>query len=416
MTLSRRHFLTIASVGAAGATTLSLAACGEDATRDNNGVVDFYGEHQAGIVTPVQDRMHFAAFDIKTDSRDELIEMLKNWTYAAAKMTQGRDVGQFGAMDGPYVAPPEDTGEAFELKPARLTITFGFGPGLFEDSSGNDRFGVASRRPAALRTLPHFPGDNLDPARSGGDICVQACSDDPQVAVHAVRNLARIGFGKVSVRWSQLGFGRTSSTTDAQKTARNLFGFKDGTANLKAEEGDLIDRFVWVASDDDSAAGWLAGGSYLVARRIKMHIEIWDRTSLGEQEAIVGRDKKQGAPLSGGGEFTTPDFDVVGGDGAPIIGANAHLRLAHPNQNNGARILRRGYNFTDGTTDLGNLDAGLFFLAFTRDPDANFIPMQLSLARSDPMNEYIQHTGSAIFAVPPGVAEGGYVGQGLFEG
>ena len=416
MSISRRRFLTLAGASAAGASTLSLAACGDDGeATDFDDVVKFYGAHQAGIVTPVQDRLHFAAFDITTDSRDELVELLKHWTNAAAQMTQGRDVGEFGAMDGPYLAPPEDTGEAFDLGPARLTITFGFGPGLFEDSNGDDRFGIADRRPSALRTLPHFPGDTLDPARSGGDLCVQACSDDPQVAVHAVRNLARIGFGKVSVRWSQLGFGRTSSTSDAQKTPRNLFGFKDGTSNLKLEDQELIDSFVWVAPDDDPAAAWLADGSYLVSRRIKMHIEIWDRTSLGEQEAIVGRDKKVGAPLSGGNEFTTPDFEAAGGDGAPIIAASAHVRLAHPAQNDGAHLLRRGFNFTDGSTDLGNLDAGLFFLAFTRDIDRNFVPVQLNLARHDTLNEYIQHTGSAIFAVPAGVTEGGYIGQALFE-
>jgi deferrochelatase/peroxidase EfeB len=245
---------------------------------------------------------------------------------------------------------------------------------------------------------------------------VQACSDDPQVAVHAVRNLARIGFGKVAVRWSQLGFGRTSSTSDTQKTPRNLFGFKDGTNNLKSQEQDLIDSFVWVAPDDGAAAAWLAGGSYLISRRIKMHIEIWDRTSLGEQEAIIGRDKKAGAPLSGGTEFTAPEFTEAGGDGAPIIAPSSHLHLAHPEQNKGTRILRRGFNFADGSTTLGNLDAGLFFLAFTRDPDKHFIPLQSNLARNDTLNEYIQHTGSAIFAVPAGVAEGGYVGQALFEG
>jgi deferrochelatase/peroxidase EfeB len=416
MTLSRRHFLTLAGASAAGATTISLAACANnsDAAKVDD-LVEFHGEHQAGIVTPVQDRLHFAAFDIKTDSRDELIELLKNWTNAAAKMTQGLDVGEFGAMDGPYIAPPQDTGEAFDLQPARLTITFGFGPGLFQDTNGNDRFGLAAHRPVALRPLPHFPGDNLDQARSGGDLCVQACSGDPQVAVHAVRNLARIGFGIVSVRWSQLGFGRTSSTSDAQKTPRNLFGFKDGTNNLKVEEQDLIDSFVWVAPDDDAAAAWLAGGSYLVARRIKMHIEIWDRTSLQEQEAIIGRDKLVGAPLSGGNEFTSPEFDEAGGDAAPIIAETAHLRLAHPAQNDGTRILRRGFNFTDGSTTLGNLDAGLFFLAYTRDPDKHFIPLQSNLARNDAMNEYIQHTGSAIFAVPAGVTDGDYIGQALFE-
>lgn len=416
MSLSRRRFLALAGAGTAGAVALPLTGCGGDSeAAPVDDVVAFHGAHQAGIVTPAQDRLHFAAFDVTTDSRDDLVELLRAWTAAAANMTQGRDVGEFGAMDGPYLAPPEDTGEAYGLRPARLTLTFGFGPGLFTDDAGNDRFGLAARRPTALRILPHFPGDNLDPNRSGGDLCVQACSDDPQVAVHAIRNLARIGFGTVTVRWSQLGFGRTSSTSDTQATPRNLFGFKDGTSNVKAEHDDLLDQFVWVGPDDDRTAGWLAGGSYLVARRINMHIETWDRTSLQEQEAVIGRDKKQGAPLSGGDEFATPDFAMSGAEDAPIIPVGSHVRVAHPDQNDGSHILRRGYNFTDGSNGLGNLDAGLFFIAYTREPDKHFIPLQTNLARNDTLNEYIQHTGSALFAIPPGVSDGGYIGQSLFE-
>ncbi len=421
MRLSRRHFLSIVGASTAGIAATSVTGCGSDSDRaaagttaEADGVVAFHGVHQSGITTPAQDRLHFAAFDVTTGSRDDLVGLLKAWTDAAAAMTKGQDVGAFGAMDGPYIAPPEDTGEAYGLPPARLTITFGFGPGLFEDDDGTDRFGLATRRPAALRTLPHFPGDNLDPRRSGGDLCIQACSDDPQVAVHAIRNLARIGFGSASIRWSQLGFGRTSSTSGSQTTPRNLFGFKDGTSNIKAEQPDVLDRSVWVGPGDDTAADWLVGGSYLVVRRIDMHIETWDRTSLQEQEAIIGRSKKHGAPLSSGDEFTEPDFTLNAADGSPIIPRTAHVRVAHPAHNGGSQILRRGYNFTDGSDGLGNLDAGLFFLAYTTNPDMHFIPLQTNLARNDALNEYIQHTGSALFAVPPGVTEGDYIGSSLF--
>ena len=418
---TRRRFLTAAGAGgtvaAVGATTaVGLASRGSSASSSDRTVVDFHGPHQAGIVTPAQDRLHFAAFDLTTSRRADVIGLLRAWTQTARQMTVGQPVGEHGATDGAYLAPPEDTGEALELAASRLTITIGFGPTLFSTADGHDRFGVASRRPSALRELPHFPGDKLDPARSGGDLCVQACADDPQVAVHAVRNLARIGFGAASVRWSQLGFGRTSSTTTSQATPRNLLGFKDGTANPKASDRDVIDKYVWVAAIDDALAPWLANGTYLVARRIKMQIHTWDRTSLQEQEAIFGRDKKHGAPLSGGDEFTPLDFDATGNAG-PLIGADAHVRLAHPSHNGGSHILRRGYNFTDGSDGLGHLDAGLFFVAFTRDPFQHFVPLQTNLARSDPLNEYIQHTGSALFAVPAGVmGPGEYVGQALFDG
>jgi deferrochelatase/peroxidase EfeB len=326
-------------------------------------------------------------------------------------MTRGLGAGEFGPTSGPYGAPPDDTGEAIGLPPAGLTITFGFGPGLFS-SGGKDRFGIAARRPAALERLPHFPADNLDPDKSDGDLCVQACADDPQVAVHAIRNLSRIAFGRASLRWSQLGFGRTSSTTRAQVTPRNMFGFKDGTANLRAEDTATIDEQVWVGAG--GGADWMAGGSYLVSRKIRMTIETWDRTALREQESIIGRTKGEGAPLSGGSEFTEPDFAVAGRNDAPLIAETAHVRLAHPSTNNGAKMLRRGYNFVDGNDELGRLNAGLFFICFQRDPREQFVPVQLALARNDAMNEYVRHVGSGIFAVPPGAASGSYVGAGLF--
>ncbi|MET3720999.1 deferrochelatase/peroxidase EfeB [Arthrobacter sp. UYEF21] len=124
--------------------------------------------------------------------------------------------------------------------------------------------------------------------------------------MHAIRNLARISFGKARVRWSQLGFGRTSSTSRAQQTPRNLFGFKDGTNNVKSEDPAFLDEHIWVPGGAPATEAWMEGGSYLVARRIRMHIEIWDRTSLREQENLIGRTKAEGAPLSGGTEFTAP--------------------------------------------------------------------------------------------------------------
>ncbi|GHA80059.1 peroxidase [Streptomyces thermoviolaceus subsp. thermoviolaceus] len=381
--------LALGAVAAGGA--VAAATGGRNEVSPEAGAVEFHGAHQAGIATPVQDRLHFAAFDVTTDDRDAFVQLLKDWTAAARRMTAGRAVGD-GAWGGPAEAPPDDTGEALGLPPSRLTLTIGFGPSLF------DRFGLRDRRPAALVDLPQFPGDDLDPSRSGGDLCIQACADDPQVAVHAVRNLARIGFGKVAVRWSQLGFGKTSSTTPDSQTPRNLFGFKDGTDNIAGDETDRLNQHVWVAAGDGSAKdAWMAGGSYLVARRIRMHIEIWDRTSLHEQEDVFGRDKKEGAPVGKAKEHDKPFL--------PAMKPTAHVRLAHPDSNGGITILRRGYSFTDGTDGLGRLDAGLFFLAYQRDPRTGFIPLQRKLSAHDALNEYIRHVGSAVFAIPPGVRD-----------
>lgn len=416
--VSRRGFLGWVGAAAAGGVVVGAGAATAvgraqaDTAPEAAGAYPFFAANQAGILTPAQDRLHFAAFDLTTTDRAELIALLKAWTTAASRLTQGLPAGTYGPTGGPYDAPPDDTGEAADLPPSGLTLTFGFGPSLFTDADGVDRFGIAERRPEALVDLPLFPGDDLDPDRSGGDLCVQACAHDPQVAVHAVRNLARIAFGTAVVRWSQLGFGRTSSTSTTQVTPRNLFGFKDGTANVKAEDPDASTQ-VWVQDADDPA--WMAGGSYLVARRIRMTIETWDRTSLREQEAVIGRTKAEGAPLSGGTEFTDPDFAATGRADAPLIPMTSHLRLAHPTLYNGVRMLRRGYNFTDGSDALGRLDAGLFFLAYQRDIRTAFLPVQAELARNDALSEYIRHVGSAVFAIPPGVTgEGQYLGQSLF--
>jgi deferrochelatase/peroxidase EfeB len=374
----------------------------------------FHGEHQAGITTPAQDRLHFAAFDVTTDSREELVALLTAWTQAAARLTAGQSAGEIGPVEGAANLPPDDTGEAIGLGASGLTLTFGFGPSLFTDVDGKDRFGLAAAQPALLRELPHFPFDVLDELSTGGDLCVQACADDPQVAVHAIRNLARIGMGTVSVRWSQLGFGRTSTTSTSQSTPRNLFGFKDGTANVMAEETDALAEHVWVAPEDDAKAAWMVGGSYLAARRINMLIETWDRQTLAEQEAITGRTKETGAPLSGGEEFSDPDFEMPGSTG-PAMPVDSHVRVVHPEFHSGARMLRRGYNFVDGSTDLGALNAGLFFLAYVRNPDTHFIPIQTAMAKSDAMMEYLKVTGSALFAIPPGIKEGEHVGQALFD-
>ncbi|MFB8758540.1 iron uptake transporter deferrochelatase/peroxidase subunit [Streptomyces nigra] len=384
--------LALGAVAAGGA--VAATRPGDDAEPAGAGTgsaIPFHGERQAGIATPVQDRLHFAAFDVRTEDRDAFVALLKEWTRAARRMTAGHAVGD-GAYGGLAEAPPDDTGEALGLKPSRLTLTIGFGPSFFEKFG--ERFGIADARPEALTELPQFAGDNLDRDRSGGDLCVQACADDPQVAVHAIRNLARIGFGKVVVRWSQLGFGKTSSTTPDAQTPRNLFGFKDGTRNIAGTETDRLDKFVWVGEKDGPR--WMAGGSYLVARRIRMHIETWDRTSLQEQEDVFGRSKGEGAPVGKAKERDKPFLKAMMPD--------AHVRLAHPDSNGGATILRRGYSFTDGTDGLGRLDAGLFFLAYQRDPRTGFIRIQRNLAK-DALNEYIQHVGSALFAVPPGVRD-----------
>jgi deferrochelatase/peroxidase EfeB len=311
------------------------------------GSVPFCGQRQAGIDTTAQDRLHFAAFDLLSEDPAELRELLRAWTVAAAEASAGEMIGNVNEVP---LAPPEDTGETVGLLPSRLTVTFGFGPGLFEKPG----LSLAAKRPAALKPLPPLPADELNPAESGGDICVQACSDDPQVAFHAVRNLARIGRGTVAMRWSQLGFGRTASTSRSQDTPRNLMGMKDGTANIRAEDTEAMERFVWAGSESPA---WMWGGTYMVSRRIRMLLEVWDRAPLQDQERTIGRHKYSGAPLGRDDEFEPLPLGEQR-NGRPTIPRDAHVRLASASENGGARILRRGYSFTDGVDEsLGELEA-----------------------------------------------------------
>lgn len=406
---SRRGLFAGAGVLGAAAAVAACAPSEQTATSAGARTVPFHGAHQAGIGTPAQDRLAFAAYDVtvtgKTaDRRAALVELLQTWTRAAAAMTAGKPVPGDSNMG---MAPPADTGEAVGLKPANLTITIGFGPSLFDD-----RFGLAGKRPAALADLPALPGEELDDARSGGDLAIQACSDDPVVAFHVIRNLARLGRGTVVMRWSQLGFGRASSNGADQETPRNLLGFKDGTRNIHGEDTATMNRWVWVGAETDQP--WMRGGSYMVTRRIAMHIEAWDRDFLKDQQEVFGRFKYSGAPLSGHKEFDTPDFHATA-MGGPAIPADAHIRLAAPENNGGMHILRRAYNYTDGVVpSSGELDAGLFFICFQQDPRKQFVPLQRKLGSMDALNEYIQHVGSGLYACPPGVRPGQYWGQSLF--
>jgi deferrochelatase/peroxidase EfeB len=242
---------------------------------------------------------------------------------------------------------------------------------------------------------------------------VQACADDPQVAFHAVRNLRRIAQGTAVLRWTQLGFGKTSSTSTAQATPRNLMGFKDGTNNIKGEQSTVLDKQVWVGTETDQQ--WMRGGSYLVTRRIAMRLEAWDRDFLADQEKTFGRVKDTGAPLGEKGEFDTVPLAAKNPDGTLVIDQDAHIRLASPETNGGHKLLRRGYSYIDGViAETGQLDAGLFFIVFQQDPRRQFVPIQRKLGSSDLLNEYIQHTSSALFACPPGFRQGEMIGAALF--
>ena len=422
---SRRGFLGAAGGLLAAAGTMAAApAPAPVGIPARNNVEPFFGPHQVGIASPQQSHSYFATFDLIAKQRTEIVAVLQAWTEAAARMSTGQTAGKLGEGSS-KVAP--DGGAALGLIPARLTITFGFGPGLFV-KDGKDRYGLAAQRPAQLVDLPKFHGDQLDPARSGGDISVQACSDDPQTAFHAVRELARLAYGVAQLRWAQTGF---IANTPPGETGRNLMGFKDGTNNPphpsqnRPATPDLprgFDDVVWAG---DEGPAWMQGGSYLVARRIRISLEHWDRMEVDFQEEVVGRHKYSGAPIG-----KTDEFDMLGlnredKDGNLVIAETSHVRLGSALATDGAQIFRRAYSYNDGASFMAQrwppwrqgvmYDSGLFFLCYQRDPRAGFIKIFETMAKMDALNQFTTHNGSAVFACPGGVNEGGYIGQRLFE-
>ena len=413
---SRRGFFRTAAAG-----VLAAAAGAPALAEETPSSEPFHGPHQGGIATPQQKHVYFVALDLTAKQRDDVTALLRAWTMAAARLTRGLPAGPISTDVNAVAA---DGGDTIGLPPARLTLTFGFGAGLFM-KDGRDRYGLAVRRPAALVDLPVFHGDQLDPARSGGDLCIQACADDPQVAFHAVRELVRLAYGRADLRWAQTGF---LPDTPAGETGRNLMGFKDGTNNPHpdhAPRADVPRRFddvVWVGAEGPD---WLRGGSYLVVRRIRISLEHWDRTEVDFQEEVIGRHKYSGAPIGKAGEFDVLDLANEDQEGNLVIKETAHVRLGAAAVNDGAQILRRAYSYNDGANFTAlrwppwrqgmMYDAGLFFLAWQRDPRSGFIKIFENMSRMDALNQFTTHNGSALFVCPGGIAGADFVGQRLFE-
>lgn len=406
MSISRRQLFGLAGsagIGAVVAAPVTYTITAQQLDASHTGVA-FFGEHQAGITTPIQDHGYFAIFSAVTGDGGTLRSTLREMSLAAERMTRGDGAGLIGPVDGVLDAPPDDTGEALGLPPSRLTVTIGYGNSIFDG-----RFGLAARKPSGLIEMPVFARDNADGINRNGDIMVQICADNQQVAFHAARNLIRIAKGVLVVTWAQAGFsGSSHSGSQAPTTPRNLLGFKDGTANLNTSDQDQVDRWLW--TDDE----WFSGGTYAAVRRFNFAVETWDRAPLREQQDIFGRTKDTGAPLSGGTEFSEPDFDASSDSGEPSIAKDAHMRLAHPSRHGGAKILRRAFNFAGGVDEVGRLSAGLLFVSFQKSLTDQFVPIQRALSNSDLLNEYIVVTASAAFACPPGLTRGDDWGSQLF--
>ena len=352
--------------------------------------------------------------------------VLREWTMLAAELTTGASTqipvvtwssplhtGAGGTED----LTTEDSLEADRLGPQRLTLTFGFGRSLFRSASGADRFGIGGRLPAALIELPAFEGDALIPAESEGDLLVHACADDPQVAFHALRCIDRVAPEIATLRWVQPGF---SPPTDSG-TPRNLLGFKDGTMNSNLHPPSNLETTLWVGKEGPE---WMRGGAYLVYRRIRINLESWDGLAQSKQEQIIGRRKIDGAPLGQPDELSPLDLGSLDARGDWWIPPISHVRVASPEVNDGATIVRRSFSYVNGTTSDESTqatiraleyDAGSLFLGYQKDPRSTFVPIYGKLAMIDALRRFTKHTASAVFALPPGaMAPDDWVGRWLF--
>lgn len=407
---SRRSFLTRLGLVSATAAVGATAACSDTGSGDATGnaadpVVAFDGVHQAGIETPVQANNSTVAFTLR-DGVDAtgIQRLLRIWTGDARRLCAGETA-------------LADLEPELSADPARLTITCGFGRGLFRAA------GIDDRAPDWLEPLPAFTGDQLDEQWGDRDLVLQICGDDRTTVSHALRVLVRGGADYARPSWTQEGFLDVPVGEDGTPgTSRNLFGFKDGTVNPRTD-AEFAEQ-VWIGTEATDPAH--VDGTCLIIRRVAFDMPLWEAADRPTREVAMGRTIVEGAPLTGTEEFDKPDLDAIGADGLPVIDQHSHIALATVHDGDERqRMLRRGYNYdlpvsassADGLVDADLIalsDTGLIFTCFQPDPRNAFIPVQRRLSEGDRLNEWITHTGSAVFFVPPGTADGEYWGQALF--
>ncbi|EJL81380.1 iron uptake transporter deferrochelatase/peroxidase subunit [Pantoea sp. GM01] len=367
----------------------------------------FYGAHQAGIITPQQASMMLVAFDVLASDKADLERLFRLLTERFAFLTQG---GPAPAVTNPQL-PPMDSGIlGADIAPDNLTMTLSVGASLFDE-----RFGLSRQKPAQLQTMTRFPNDSLDAEQCHGDLLLQICANTQDTVIHALRDIIKRTPDLLAVRWRRDGFiADHAARSNGKETPINLLGFKDGTANPDTHNPALMNQLLWV-TDEQQEPAWTRGGSYQAVRIIRFHVEMWDRTPLGEQQTIFGREKLSGAPLGMKNEHDVPDYNKdPDGD---LIALDAHIRLANPRtpQTDSSLMLRRGYSYSSGITGSGQLDMGLLFVCYQHDLAKGFITVQQRL-NGEALEEYIRPIGGGYFFALPGVVdEKHYLGQPLLQ-
>ena len=372
----------------------------------------FEGIHQAGVITDPPQAVLMVALQVLGEKPDDLVKLMQILTARTREMMAGQ-IGVASAEDERF--PPHNTGDLGydPLTEGRLSIMLGLGSSLFT-LDGKDRFGLASKKPIALKPMPRdLVGDRLAGSTMlDGDIFLQISSDHPLVNMHAFRDILKNTKGMVSPVWVQPGFQRYfQNTQPGEAKARGLLGFKDGTANLDTKDADLMAKLVWTGSEEPT---WAQGGTYVAVRIIREQIERWDRLNLSQQEASIGRVKTTGAVLGNTTETALPSYAVD--PAGKIVPLNSHIRKANPRlgeESDKRRMLRRGFLYDNGIDKSGLLDAGFLFQGFCRNIEEQFefvkrnymsnrhFPKQNTGVQD--LDEYIFCIGGGYFFVPAGV-------------
>ena len=436
--LTRREALFGAGVATLGALTAgALSGCSGSSSTGNieqqieksdgelqanveRTTTDFRGDaEQAGLLGG-EAAMQCAAFDVTSTTRDQLIQLLKDWTKGAENMCLGYPTNE---PTNDKNASPSDTGEAYDLGAADLKITFGFGASLFETEDGQDRFGLQKIKPERLiRQMRKFPGDYLDETQCGGDIYICCAANDSQVTWHAMHQMIKLALGKATIKWNRIGFLSAEAPGKFDHAPRDPFGFRDGSTNdAIVEDEELMKKVCWIQSEDNNNEIFTNGGTYIMFRIFAGKLESWDHQTLAEQERVIGRTKLEGIPLSHVGdanadEFTEPDLSATDADGNPLIDPRSHVSTLRGVRNDtGHAMVRWGWNYTDGIDSLGHMKAGMITGGLSRDPDADFMKF-LDAFRDCDLTDYLQYTASAVFLAPHAVRKDQtYIGQDMFE-
>ena len=346
-----------------------------------------FGEHQAGIETRPALLQTFLGMNLIDPSKASAEAVMRLLTDDVVRLTRGEPA--LGDME-PDLAKV----------PAGLTITLGLGRPFFT------RTGMKDRTPAQLAEIPSYATDELEERWGQTDFLVQVGADDAVTLTHAIRMLTKDLSTLATVEWTQPGFRSAAPANPGGSTTRNLMGQVDGTIN-PAPGTDQFNEVVWVRDGEE----WVAGGTVLVLRRIRMLMDTWDILDRETQENVIGRRIDTGAPLGRERENDPVPFEETDDKGLPLIPQDAHVRVSHAATNR-EMILRRPYSYDNGMHD-GTNDVGLLFAAYTADPRDSFIPMQERVASMDAFNEWNTTIGSAAYFIPAGFSEGQILAEGL---